>query len=36
MSDLNMSCQTVSDLAEASLFEPSNGNKLRNTNCKLN
>ena len=36
MSDLNMPCQTVSDLAEALLFEPSNGHKLRNTNCKVN
>ena len=32
---LNISCQTLSDLFEASLFELKYGNKLRNTNFKL-
>ena len=32
---LNMSCQTVSDLVQASLFGFNFSNKLRNTNLKL-
>ena len=36
MSDLNMSRERVSDLVYASMCELNFGNKLRNTNFKLN
>ena len=35
MSDLNMSCQTVSDLIEASLFKLNFDNKLKILDFKL-
>ena len=35
MSDLNMSCQRVSDFDYALLFESNIDNKLRNSNLKL-
>ena len=35
MSDLIMSCQKMSDLVQASLFEDNFDNKLRNTNFKF-
>ena len=35
MSNLNMFCQTVSDLFQDLLFELNLGNKLKNTNFKL-
>ena len=35
MSDLIMSCQTVSDFVKALLFEYNFGNKLRNTNFRF-
>ena len=35
LSDLNMTCQTLSDLVSASLFEQIFGKKLRNADVKL-
>ena len=35
MPDLNMSCQTLSDIAEAVLCEYDFGNKMRNADFKL-